>query len=51
MLIEQVIEFESRGPGSLAVHVLLQVVIFRTKQKFLGNILEWIVSLFTAKIL
>ena len=38
MLIEQIIEFELRGLGPLAVHVLLQLVIFITKQKSLRNI-------------
>ena len=37
--------------GPLAVHVLLQLVIFMTKQKSLWNIFEWIILLFTAKIL
>ena len=50
MLIEQIIKFEVRGPGPLAIHVLLQLVIFMTKQKsltekFLSR------SIFTAKIL
>ena len=39
MLIEQIIEFELRGLGPLAVHVLLQLVIFMTKQKSLRNII------------
>ena len=51
MLIEQIIDFELQGPGPLAVHVLLQLVVFMTKQKFLRKICEWIISLFTAKIL
>ena len=33
MLIEQIIEFESRVPGFLVVHILLKLVIFMTKQK------------------
>ena len=34
MLIKQIIEFELRGPdGPLGVHVLIQFVIFMTKQK------------------
>ena len=35
MLIEQIIEFESRVPGPLVVHipVFLKLVIFMTKQK------------------
>ena len=34
MLIEQIIEFESRVPGPLFVHIFLKLVIFMTKQKF-----------------
>ena len=33
MLIEQIIEFESRVPGPLVVHTFLKLVIFMTKQK------------------
>ena len=33
MLIEQIIEFESRGPEPLVVHIFLKLVIFMTKQK------------------
>ena len=33
MLIEQIIEFESRVPGPLVVHIILKLVIFMTKQK------------------
>ena len=33
MLIEQIIEFESRVPGLLVVHIFLKLVIFMTKQK------------------
>ena len=33
MLIEKIIEFESRVPGPLVVHVFLKLVIFMTKQK------------------
>ena len=44
MLIEQIIQFELRGPGSLAEHVLLQLVKFM-RGNFLGGLL------FTAKIL
>ena len=33
MLIKQIIEFELSGSGPLAVHVMLQLVIFMTKQK------------------
>ena len=33
MLIEQIIEVESRVPGPLVVHVFLKLVIFMTKQK------------------
>ena len=32
MLIEENTEFESRVPGSLAVHIFLELVIFMTKQ-------------------
>ena len=35
MLIEQIIEFESRVPGPLVVHIFLKLVIFLTKQKSL----------------
>ena len=35
MLIEQIIEFESRVPGTLVVHrpIFLKLIIFMTKQK------------------
>ena len=33
MLIEEIIEFESRVPGPLVVHIFLKLVIFMTKQK------------------
>ena len=33
MLIEQIIEFESKVPGPLVVHIFLKLVIFMTKQK------------------
>ena len=33
MLIEQIIEVESRVPGLLVVHIFLKLVIFWTKQK------------------
>ena len=33
MLIEQIIEFESRLHGSLVVHIFLKLVVFMTKQK------------------
>ena len=32
MLIEKIIEFESRVPGPLVVHIFLKLVIFMTKQ-------------------
>ena len=51
MLIEQTIKFELSGIGPLAVHVLLQLVIFMIKQKFPRNIFEWTISLFTAETL
>ena len=43
MLIEQLIEFELKGLSPLVVHVLLQVVVFMTKQKPLRQIFEWII--------
>ena len=49
MLIEQIIEFELNGPRHLLVHILLQLVIFMTKQKSLGKSSSGL--LFTAKIL
>ena len=33
MLIEQIIEFESKVPGPLVVYIFLKLVIFMTKQK------------------
>ena len=33
MLIEQIIEFESRVPGPMVVHKFVKLVIFMTKQK------------------
>ena len=33
MLIEQIIEFESRVPEPLVVHIFPKLVIFMTKQK------------------
>ena len=33
MLIEQIIEFESKVPVPLVVHIFLKLVIFMTKQK------------------
>ena len=32
MLIEQIIDFEWRGSGPLALHVFLQLVIFMTNK-------------------
>ena len=46
MLIEQIIEFELRGPGSLGrtiAHAILKLVIFMTKQKNLKKIFKWII--------
>ena len=40
---EQIIEFELRGLEPLVVHVLLQLLIFMTKQKSLQKIFEWII--------
>ena len=51
MLIEQIIEFEVRGIGPLAVHVPLQLVFFITNQKSLKNIFKWFILLFSSKIL
>ena len=34
MLIKQIIEFESKVPGPLVVHIFLKLVIFMTKQKY-----------------
>ena len=39
MLIEQIIKYELRGVAPLAVHVLLRLVIFMTKQKSLKEYL------------
>ena len=44
MLIQQIIfEFELRGMGPLAVHVLLKLINFMTKQKSLRKIFERII--------
>ena len=43
MLIEQIIEFQLRTLGSLAVYALPQLDIFMTKQKSLRQIFEWII--------
>ena len=40
MLIERIVELQLRVLGPLAEHVLLKLVIFMTKQKFLRKILE-----------
>ena len=40
MLMEQIIEFESRVPKPLVVHVLLKLVIFLTKEKSSGQIID-----------
>ena len=37
MLIEQIIEFELKGPGLPAVHALPQLIIFMTKQTSLSG--------------
>ena len=39
MLIEQIIEFESRVPGPLVVPIFLKLVIFMTKQKAVSRAL------------
>ena len=49
MLIEQIIEFELRGWAPWPYHVLLQLVIFITKQKIFKKYLLGQV-LFTAEI-
>ena len=38
MRIERIIEFESRVPGSLVVHIFLKLVIFMAKQNFKANL-------------
>ena len=43
MLIKQIIEVELMGHGPLAVHALLQLTIFMTKQKSLRKILQRII--------
>ena len=43
MLIEQIIQFELKEHGPLAVHVLVQLVIFMTKHKSLRKNFEWII--------
>ena len=43
MLIERMIELQLRGPEPPGEHVLRQLVIFTTKQKFLRKIFEWII--------
>ena len=40
MIIQQITELELSGPGPLAVHVLLLLVIFKTKQKILKQTFE-----------
>ena len=40
MFIEQIIEFELRGPGLLVVHVILKPVIFVTKQSYSWQIFK-----------
>ena len=53
MLIEQIIEFESREPGPPGCICISTTGYFHdmTNQKSLKNIVEWIVLLFTATIL
>ena len=43
MLIEQMIEFDLRGAWAPGVHVLLQLVIFMTKQQSQRKIFDWII--------
>ena len=38
MLVEQIIEFESRVRGSLVIHLFLELVIFMTKQNSKANL-------------
>ena len=40
MLIEQIIEYESRVPGFLVVHIFLKLIIFTTTQKPPGKYLS-----------
>ena len=40
MFIEQIVEFEMRGHGLLAVQILLQAIIFMAKQKPLTKALS-----------
>ena len=53
MLIEQIVEFELRRTGPLGRLCTSTTGYFHymTKQKSLRNIVEWIILLFTAKIL
>ena len=53
MLIDQVIEFELREPGPSGRTCAYTTGYFHdmTKQKSLTNIIEWIILLFTAKML
>ena len=44
MLTEQIIEFKLRGLVPLVVHVLVQLVIFMTKQKSRKKTFEWIIA-------
>ena len=44
MFIEQIIEFELRGPGPPIVHVILKLVIFVTKQSSPRKFFEWIIT-------
>ena len=43
MLIEQIIEFERRVLGPLAVHVLLKLLILMKKRKSPRKIFKWII--------
>ena len=51
MLIEQITEFQLRGLGPLAVHVLLQLVKFLTKQKSLRKTKIFKRIIFSTRIL
>ena len=52
MLIQQIIEFQSKGPGPAgrSCTVLLQQVNFMTKQKFLKKIFKWIIIIYGQNI-
>ena len=51
MLTEQIFEYEVRGPGLRGRTYTSTAGYFHTKTKTLRNIFEWIILLFTSKIL